>query len=142
MFSCSVFMKKCKHYINVSENDQNYYSCNCIPNRRPPQLTIQLCCIPKTNTHTCLLDKSLVHSIFTVQAENRPLISILQLYRSTDIPVVIVIVWQPLEHILARSYKTAGDKEKFFYGNMSGYARLNLWCHSHSAVVNDKARFG
>ena len=51
---------------------------------------------------------------------------------------LIVIVGGPLEHISARSSKTVGDRVNMFQGNMSGYTRVTLHCHSHSAVVNDK----
>ena len=51
---------------------------------------------------------------------------------------LIVIVWQPPEHISAPSSKTVGDREKHFWGYMSGATRFTLRWHSHGAVVNDK----
>ena len=50
---------------------------------------------------------------------------------------LIIIVWQPLEHILASSSKTVDDRGKLFRGYMSGYAQITLRCHRNNAVVNN-----
>ena len=52
---------------------------------------------------------------------------------------LIVIVWQPLEHILAYISKTVGNREKSFGVNMSGAVRITHRWHSHGTVVNNKA---
>ena len=50
---------------------------------------------------------------------------------------LIVIVRQPLQHILANRSKTLADREKVFGGNMSGYALITLCSHSCSTMVNE-----
>ena len=54
----------------------------------------------------------------------------------------IVIFWRPLEHILAHSSITVGQRGKMFVANISGYLRITLRCHSRSAVVNDRVSRG
>ena len=52
---------------------------------------------------------------------------------------LIVNVWQPLENLLAPSSKTVDDREKVFWGNMSGATQITLWWHSHGTLLNDVA---
>ena len=51
---------------------------------------------------------------------------------------LIVIVWWPLQHILATSSKMVGDRENMFWG-LSSYAQITFLCHSCSAVIHDEA---